>query len=235
MPTGAELDGYAALAQQVIGPHDVVDAFHLMVDMLHARIGRREQRDLVMDLVDAQQRRIADAVADLRAQQAGPEFFVAARVERAQADVAETRNARIARRKITPAAVMRGVDEFDVVARGILERDELARITLLGIAGAAARGTVAVLLERDQCMVQLIGRIHLESRRVVVWVAFEIDQRVVAAVGPQMDLLAGSVGHFQAQHVGRVAYCRVEIRRTQPDIPDVVQMNHSLSPGMRVR
>ena len=48
-----------------------------MVDVLDACPARRKQRDRVMDLVDAQQCRIADAVADSRVADLGPEGIVA--------------------------------------------------------------------------------------------------------------------------------------------------------------
>ncbi|MNR40447.1 hypothetical protein D3C85_1587360 [compost metagenome] len=54
MAARTEEDAYAPLNQEVIGAHQVIDGFHLVVDVLHTGMGRREQRDLVMDLVDAQ-------------------------------------------------------------------------------------------------------------------------------------------------------------------------------------
>ena len=62
---------------------------NVAIDVLDARMARREERDLVVDRVDPQQRGGADPVADPRRQQSGPEGLVAARVQRPKSDVAE--------------------------------------------------------------------------------------------------------------------------------------------------
>jgi hypothetical protein len=116
MAPGAEQDPHPALLQDVEGAHHVVDALDLVVDVLHAGEGRGEEGDLVMDLVDPQQRRYADAVADLGAHQAGPEAFVAGGVQGPQADMAEAGDAGVARREVPAAAVVRRVDQVDAVA-----------------------------------------------------------------------------------------------------------------------
>src|SRR5690606_15647051 len=54
MAPRSELDGYIPLSQNVIRPHDVVDTFYLVIDMLHTRIGRGKQGDLVMNFINAQ-------------------------------------------------------------------------------------------------------------------------------------------------------------------------------------
>jgi len=51
---------------------------------------RRKQRDRVMDLVDPQQRRIADPVAHSGVAHLGPEGLVAGGVGGAESDVAES-------------------------------------------------------------------------------------------------------------------------------------------------
>ena len=68
MPAGAETDAHALALQPVSGAHQVVDAQHLVIDMLHAGTRGGEQGDAVVHPVDAQQRCGADAVADAGAQ-----------------------------------------------------------------------------------------------------------------------------------------------------------------------
>jgi hypothetical protein len=60
--------------------HHVIACGDLMIDVLDARSVRRKQCDRVMDLVDAQQRRIADAVTHPGVAHLGPECLVARRV-----------------------------------------------------------------------------------------------------------------------------------------------------------
>ena len=52
----------------------------LMVDVLDARSVGRKQRDRVMELVDTQQRRVADSVAHSGVADLGPEHLIAGRV-----------------------------------------------------------------------------------------------------------------------------------------------------------
>ena len=63
MAAGAEHHLHLAAAQELIGTHDVVAGLDLMVDVLDAWTRRREHGDGVVHLVDAQERRLADAVA----------------------------------------------------------------------------------------------------------------------------------------------------------------------------
>src|SRR3546814_6456087 len=67
-----EHHGNPALADEVVRTLHVVRALDLVVDVLDARARGREQRNLVVDLVDAQQGRIADAVADACVADGGP-------------------------------------------------------------------------------------------------------------------------------------------------------------------
>src|SRR5712671_6717389 len=104
--------------------HHVVAGGNLMVDVLYARAVRREQRNRMMDLVDPQQRRVADPVADPGIAYAGPEDLVAGRVSGAQSDVAESGDPCVAFAVIALAAGGRPPHQLDVVAGGILEGDE---------------------------------------------------------------------------------------------------------------
>ncbi|MNG17068.1 hypothetical protein D3C84_1010260 [compost metagenome] len=121
-------DAYAPFNQEVIGTHQVIDGLHLMVDVLHAGMGGREQGDLVMDLVDTQQRRLANSVTDPGVCQLSPEQFITPGIHGAQANVAETGDTGITTREIASPAGMGTQDQFDVVATGILEANEVVDI-----------------------------------------------------------------------------------------------------------
>src|SRR6266545_3869727 len=62
MPSRSEHHGHSAFGQEIKRAHHVITCGDLMIDVLDARSVRRKQCDRVMDLVDAQRRRIADAV-----------------------------------------------------------------------------------------------------------------------------------------------------------------------------
>ena len=64
MPPGSKHHRYLALGEEIERAHHIVAGFDLVVDVLDARAIRRKQRDGVVNLVDAQQRRVADPVAD---------------------------------------------------------------------------------------------------------------------------------------------------------------------------
>ncbi|MNV64489.1 hypothetical protein D3C71_1571340 [compost metagenome] len=222
MPPGAEADRHVPFAQLIPGAHDVVDALDLMVDVLHARIRGREQRDLVMDLVDAQQRRLADAVADPGRQQARPEGLVAARIQRTQADMRKPGHAGIAAGKIAPAAVLRRVHQLDAVAGRVREAQEVAHIALLGVLAAARVDLVAAALQHRAGALKLFRRIHLERGGVIAGVAFEVAKGVIARVGLEIGRPMFLAGQLQSQHRGRIAHRRIQITGAQPDIPDVM-------------
>ena len=64
MPTWAEDDVYLAFSEEMVGALDVVCALDLMIDVLDTGPVGRKQGYGVVDLVDPEQRRVADAVAD---------------------------------------------------------------------------------------------------------------------------------------------------------------------------
>src|SRR5260221_1535091 len=131
MPARTEYDFHAFLAQEVVGAHHVVEILDLVVDMLHAGMRRRKQRECVVDGIDAQQRRFTDPVGYPRVQKLRPERLVSRRVRGLEADVAEVRDTGVARRKIALAAVKRPRHEFDLIAARVLESEELLNPALL--------------------------------------------------------------------------------------------------------
>src|SRR6266702_1519088 len=76
MPPGPEDDFHALVAQEVIRAHHVVEVLDLVVDVLHARMGRGEQGERVMDRVHAQEGRITDPVRHPGVQEPRPERLV---------------------------------------------------------------------------------------------------------------------------------------------------------------
>ncbi len=87
VPARAEHDLHAALLEEVVRAHDVVDPGHLVVHVLHAGVGRGKQRHAVVHFVDPQERRRADAVRYPRVHHLRPEGLVPHRVRGAQPDV----------------------------------------------------------------------------------------------------------------------------------------------------
>src|SRR5713226_501875 len=73
MAAGPENNRHPALAEIIKRPQHVVAGFDLMVDMLDAGLRRAHQCDGVVNRVDAHQGNIADAVADARVADLGPE------------------------------------------------------------------------------------------------------------------------------------------------------------------
>src|SRR6266700_976358 len=100
MPPGPEDDFHALVAQEVIRAHHIVEVFDLVVDVLHAGMGRGKQGERVMDRVHAQQGRIADPVRHPGVQEPRPERLVSRSVGGAQPDVAEMRDSGVAPRKV---------------------------------------------------------------------------------------------------------------------------------------
>ena len=135
-----EDDAHALAAQQIPGAHEVIDVSDLMIHMLDAGACRLEQRDLVVNLVDAQERRVADAIADAGAERADPETLVAHRIGRAQPDMAEAGDARRAPgNERAGVGVLRPHDQIDRVAGGVAERNQRAHVSMFAIGGLPLR------------------------------------------------------------------------------------------------
>src|SRR5882757_2480448 len=66
MAAGSKADLDVLFAQEVVRTHDIVDAFHLMIDVLNTRPCRREQGHSMMHGIDPQKRRFTDPIADAR-------------------------------------------------------------------------------------------------------------------------------------------------------------------------
>src|SRR6476660_6214349 len=96
MSSRPECDVDAALVQKMQGTHDVVGGLDLVIDVLNASPIGREQRNRMMHLVDPQECRVTDPVADPSIADLCPERFVTHWVGRAQADVTETSNTGVA-------------------------------------------------------------------------------------------------------------------------------------------
>ena len=77
-----------------------------------------------MNRIDADQGDIADSVTHTRVADLGPESLIARGIGSIKADMAEARDAGVASRKITHAAVIGPRHDLDLVAGGIARRDE---------------------------------------------------------------------------------------------------------------
>ena len=182
---------------------------HLVVHVLDPRARGRKQRDLVVDLIDAKQGRLADAVADARAERACPEDLVAACIFRAQPHVAEAGDAGIAPGKVTRAAVVRAHDQVDQVAGGVAKRHtglDPAPLTSRGIAQLVCQ-TLATELGHGR--VEFIVGAQLEAHRVIGRIALEVHQRVIPAVAAVVARTAVVAGQLEPHYAtGKTVRCR---------------------------
>jgi hypothetical protein len=101
----------------------------------------------VVDLVDPEQRCIADAVADARIAHMCPEPLVAPWIGRAQPDMAEAGDAGIARGEIAPAAVFGPHHQLDRIAGGVAEKDHVPDLAHLAFLRRPAANAVAQSLK----------------------------------------------------------------------------------------
>jgi len=202
VPSGAEHDPDLPLAQETIRAHHVVGALHLMVDVLDAGAIGREQRNRVMHFVDAQQRRIADAVAHARVADPRPERLVAGGIRRAQADVAKAGDAGVARAVVAHHAVRGAPYQLDAVAARVVEGDELAHLACLGFPRRADVNRVAEPLQFAGGGRERGARADLEGHRLVARIALDVAQRMLALVGLEIDRVLGDFADFETEHVG---------------------------------
>ncbi len=187
----------------------------------------------MVDGVDAQQRRVADPVGHPRVQELGPEGLVTRGIGSAQADVAEMRDPGVARRKIALAAVIRPHDQLDPVSARVLEGEDLLDAALLAFVFCPVVHRVPCFLDLGTGLVEVFAIFQIEADSMVRGIAFEIDERVVARVAARRGLVAAEVGglafparEFQADDAGRELDGRIEIGRADPQIADVVEIDH---------
>ncbi|MCY1538586.1 hypothetical protein D9M68_741340 [compost metagenome] len=192
MPARPEGDGHTTLLQEVPGAHHVIDARDLEVDVLHADLVRGEQGDLVVHLVDAQQRAIADPVADPGAEHRGPEKQVALDIAAVQTEMTELGDPGIARGKVAHAGLVWPIDQLDAVVVGIGKGNEGLDPALF----AFGRSTPVDL---DTLCGQLaLGRLQLrqvaqfERRNVIRRIALDVAEVEGAAVATQVGVGRGS-------------------------------------------
>src|SRR5712691_4154484 len=233
MAARAEYDLHALLAQEIVGAHDVVEILDLVVDVLHAGVRRREQGERVVDGADAQERRVADPVRHARVEEPRPERLVARRVRGAQPDMAEMRDSGVARGKIALAAVKRPHHDLDLVAGRVLEREEPLHAAQLAFLLRAVTHGMAGFLDLRARLVEVVPVLEIEGDDMVRRIAFEIDQRVIARVAPHRCLVAAEIRglalparQLQPDDPGRELDRGLQIRRADPQVSDVVEIDH---------
>jgi SAM-dependent methyltransferase len=226
VPSGPEHHGHSAFGQEIKRAHHVIACGDLMIDVLDARSIRRKQCDRVMDLVDAQQRRIADAVAHPGVADLGPKSFITPCVGGAEPDVAESSDPGVPLSVIAPAAGGGPPNELDLVAGGILETDKASHVAQFGFLRRTQADAMTELFELRSRGVQIGAIDNLECDSLIGGRAGEIAQRVFPLVGLEIDGVPRSVRDFEAQIIRCESRCAIEIRGAETDVADVLQFDH---------
>ena len=165
-----------------------------------------------------------------RAEQFGPETLVAWRVGAAQANVAEARDAGVARSEVACAAVVRAHDQVDAVAAGVVKIHERTHVTLFALRRAAVAHRDPGVAELRRGRVKQLGAAQLEAHVVVSGVGLEVDQGVVTRVAAAVARALLLPHALQADQVARKAVRRAQVARAQAPIPNVQQVDHRLCP-----
>src|SRR5689334_17825633 len=124
--------------------------------------------------------------------------------------------------------------DLDAIAARVARGDEGAHAALLALVLRAVVDRAAGLLELDRGGVERLGIAQVEPDRVVARLAFEVHERVVARVAARAGLVGAEVrGLALARHElqpddrRRVLDRRLEVGRTDPEVADVAQVDHS--------
>ena len=133
-----------------------------------------EKRDGMVYLVNAQQSRVADPVADARVAHFRPERFVANRVSSAQADMTEASDAGVARTVVASVAHGGTPSNLDWIAAGIGEADEVAHHARVGLLASAYVHSMAKLLQLGCRLVEIFLICNLEARNLNVRITVNI-------------------------------------------------------------
>ena len=198
-----------------------------MVDVLDARPVRRKQRDRVMDLVDAQQRRIADPVAHPGVAHLGPEGLVAGRVGGAEPDVAESGDARRRARRDSAGCRYAGRHTSSMLLPvGSLKAMKLRtrRSSASFVRAHAYLMAEPIEFRRRRFQIGAFG--NFECGGLIGRGAGEIAERVLALIGLEIDRVLRPVGDFEAEIVGGEFGRAIEVRGAETDVGDVLQLDH---------
>ena len=166
-----------------------------------------------MDLVDAQQRRIADPVADAGIAHLGPEGFVAGGVGGAEPDVAEAGDPGVPFAVIAPAAVGGPPHQLDLVAGRILEGDEAPHLAQIGFLRRTQADMMAEPIKLRGCRLQIRALGHFERGGLIGRRTGEVAQRVLALVGLEIHRVLRMVRDFEAEIIRGEPGGAVEIAR----------------------
>ncbi len=92
---------------------------------------------------------------------------------------------------------------------------------------------MAGFLDLRARLVEVVPVLEIEGDDVVRWIAFEIDQRVIARVAPHRCLVAAEIRglalaarQLQPDNPGRELDRSLQIRRADPQVSDVVEIDH---------
>src|SRR5712672_675135 len=226
MPAGSEHDRHVTSAKEIKRPQHIVVAGHLMIDMLDTRLGTRRHRKRVMNCGNPHQRNISNPVADAGVAHLRPELFVANRVSREKADVAETGDTDIAGWKEFPAAPRRTYDELDRIAGRVFEPDKRLHHPRGAFRRRAAMDGVAKRLERRSGGLKVLLAINLETNRLFFGISLGIAQGVRPIVGAKIETLLAAITDFQAKAACRKALRHLQIRRAEPYVADLFEFDH---------
>src|SRR5262245_27722617 len=231
MAAGPKSDVHPALPEKVERAHNVVAGLDLMIDVLDAGTVGWKHRNRMMHLVDAQERCVANAVADARVADLRPEGLVASGISRAQADVTETGDAGIARAVVAGAADGGAPSDLDAVAGGIGEANELAHHAHIGLFACADMHVVAKLLQFDRRLVEIVLVRDLETSDLNPRIAVEVAQRVLALVGLEVTGVPSPRTDLQPKDACCEPRRSLEIARTEPHVADLLQLDHERAPA----
>jgi hypothetical protein len=158
-----------------------------MVDVLDAGPIRGKQSDGVMDLVDAEQGRIADPVAHPGVAHCRPESLVARRVGAAETDVAESGNSGVTLSVIAPIAVGGAPDQLDLVARRIFKGDEAPNVAQFSFLRRAQADMMTEPIELGSRRLQFRAIGNFERGGLIGGRTGEVAQCVLALIGFQIN------------------------------------------------
>lgn len=189
MPTRPEYDRNALARQMIVGAHNVVVAFDLVVYVVHARAAAWCESYGMMYGINTHQSDVADTVTDSGVADLCPEQLIAYRIRRKQTDMAEARDARVTSSEVASSAALRANDKFDVVTGGVVEANEGFDLALVALVRCPDMHIVTKRLERRPCRLQLVLVDHLKRYGLIAGVSLEITKGMGAIVGAKVKRL----------------------------------------------
>src|SRR5439155_23120056 len=195
-------------------------------DAENAGLPGREQDDPVMGMVKAQISCVARPVADLRAENTGPDRHIFLDIDGTQYHASQTFDSRIPAGKVTPARIERSHHQLDPVTAEVGEGDhvlDLAQGAILCRSSAGGEPEPPQAFKRG---VEITRMAHFQTDRLHCVVPAPKGKRVISKIGAEGRQLPRPVDRLESKHALSEIRGMAEITGNKADVAQLLKCDH---------